>query len=102
MARIPTVTIWDPRRGAVDINASDYNPAEHELYDGHAESPPEPPITFDASETESPTLRVEQTSESPEWWKVLDAEDEQVGKAHRSEEAARQALRELIAAEEPE
>lgn len=100
MAIVPTVTIWDPRRGAVDINASDYDPAEHELYEGQADAEePEPPTTFDPSEVDEPALRVEQTSESPEWWKVLDADDEQVGKAHRTEEGAHQALRELIEGE---
>lgn len=96
MAKIPTVTIWDPKRGAVDINASDYDPGKHQLYEGRTEPEPEPPVTFDAAEIERPALRVERTSEIPEWWKVLDADDEQVGRAHRSEEDARQALRELI------
>lgn len=102
MARIQTVTIWDPQRGAVRINASDYDPSTHELYDGQGETPPEPPVTFDASDpgqVEDPALRVEQTSVSPPWWKVLDADGEQVGKAHQNEADARQALRELIEAE---
>lgn len=97
MSKIPTVTIWDPLRGAVDINASEYDSGRHRLYQGEGEVPAEEPVTFGPSDVDAPALRVERTSEAPEWWKVLDADDEPVGKALRSESAARQALRELIA-----
>ena len=50
------------------------------------------------AEPEVPALRVVQTSESPEWWKVLDADGEQHGAAKRTQEEAEALLEDLTGA----
>jgi len=50
------------------------------------------------SAPETPALRVVQTSESPEWWKVLDADGEQHGAAKRTQEEAEALLEDLTGA----
>lgn len=94
MARIPTVTIWDPRRGAVDINASDYDPSAHRLYEGQEDAPDEPPVTFDASDVEDPVYRLDYGNG---WWAIIGPDGEKVGKSTQDEDEARARLRELIA-----
>jgi hypothetical protein len=75
----PTIKVHhpdDPSRPMI-VAAENYDPERHRRWQ------------------EGPALRVAQTSESPEWWKVLDADDNQHGAAKRTREEAEALLEDL-------
>lgn len=92
MAKIPTVAIWDPQSGRRVINAHEYNPAIHDLYEDQGAVKPAPPV--EAEPGPAPVYSVEQRGP---WWMVIGPDGERVGKSQRTEADAVQLLREVIA-----
>ena len=93
MAKLPTVTIWDKGRGKVRINESDYDPDQHNLYDGEPEViEPEAPVEPDVGD--DPEYRVEYNAP---WYSIVGREEGKIGKSTRDEDEAYDRLRALLA-----
>lgn len=86
MAQIPTVQIKNPNIDGeyIVINKADFDAETHELFEAPAAAPKAaagPPAQPERPEG----YAVEQ---SGRWYKLIDADGEQIGKAQESEEAA--------------